>query len=126
MKLQRYDVKDGGYEKAAEFGTYCLSDDVEKLEAENAQLKARCDLWNKKYTDLMQSVEYAAITNSELNELRAENTLLRELLGAWYSDVSIPGPNCSCHISPPCNDCVEWGGLREAAEQTKRILGVKS
>jgi len=66
----------------------------------------------------------AAMT--EIEKLRAENALLRELLGAWYSDVSIPGPNCSCHISPPCNDCVEWGGLREAAEQTKRILGVKS
>ena len=63
---------------------------------------------------------------AEIGKLRAENALLRELLGAWYSDVSIPGPNCSCHISPPCNDCVEWGGLREAAEQTKRILGVKS
>ncbi len=43
MKLQRYDVKDGGYEKAAEFGTYCLSDDVESLEAENAALHAECD-----------------------------------------------------------------------------------
>jgi len=58
-------------------------------------------------------------------ELRAENALLRELLGAWYGDVSIPHPNCSCHISPPCNDCIEWGGLRETADQTKRILGVK-
>jgi len=63
---------------------------------------------------------------AEIGKLRAENALLRELLGAWYSDVSIPRPNCSCHISPPCNGCVEWGGLREAAEQTKRILGVKS
>lgn len=25
-----------------------------------------------------------------------------------------PAPNCSCHLSPPCGDCVEYGGLREA------------
>lgn len=25
-----------------------------------------------------------------------------------------PESNCSCHISPPCNDCVEYSGLREA------------
>lgn len=24
-----------------------------------------------------------------------------------------PPPNCSCHISPPCGDCVDYGGLRE-------------
>lgn len=27
-----------------------------------------------------------------------------------------PEPNCSCHISPPCNDCVENAGVREAFE----------
>ena len=25
-----------------------------------------------------------------------------------------PEANCSCHISPPCNDCVDYSGLREA------------
>jgi hypothetical protein len=25
-----------------------------------------------------------------------------------------PERNCACHLSPPCHDCVEWGGLREA------------
>jgi hypothetical protein len=58
-------------------------------------------------------------------ELRTENALLRELLEGWYNDVSIPDSNCSCHISPPCSDCVNYGGLRETAEETKRILGVK-
>jgi len=62
---------------------------------------------------------------AEIETLRAENALLRELLGAWYGDVYIPHPNCSCHISPPCNDCISWSGLRETANQTKRILGVK-
>ena len=25
-----------------------------------------------------------------------------------------PDSNCSCHISPPCGDCVNWSDLREA------------
>lgn len=25
-----------------------------------------------------------------------------------------PERNCSCHISPPCSDCVDHSGLREA------------
>ena len=25
-----------------------------------------------------------------------------------------PESNCSCHLFPPCNDCVEYSGLREA------------
>lgn len=30
--------------------------------------------------------------------------------------------NCSCHISPPCNDCVENSGLREAFEIAKNAV----
>lgn len=31
-----------------------------------------------------------------------------------YDLIDVPSPNCSCHISPPCNDCVENGGFRLA------------
>jgi len=79
----------------------CLSADVEKLEAENAQLKAQCDLWNKKYTDLMQSLEYAAITNSELNELRAENARLTDSL-QWEQ-------NRADRIGTHGDGCWKWG-----------------
>lgn len=33
-----------------------------------------------------------------------------------------PDSNCSCHISPPCNDCVDFGGEREAFEVAKEAL----
>jgi hypothetical protein len=32
----------------------------------------------------------------------------REFIGA-----GVPSPNCSCHISPPCSDCVDFSGHRE-------------
>lgn len=34
---------------------------------------------------------------------------LKELIANTYC----PETNCSCHISPPCSDCVEWAGIRE-------------
>lgn len=33
-----------------------------------------------------------------------------------------PEPNCSCHISPPCSDCVEYSGRREALEFARRVI----
>lgn len=28
--------------------------------------------------------------------------------------IDVPDANCACHVSPPCGDCVEYGGLRAA------------
>ena len=38
---------------------------------------------------------------------------LENLMG----QVSPPDPACRCHISPPCNDCVEWSATRDAMDQ---------
>ena len=61
----------------------------------------------------------------ENEALKAELALAKELLDRWYNDSDIPDSNCSCHISPPCGDCVNWGGLRETASETKKLLGMK-
>ena len=61
---------------------------------------------------------------AEIDALKAELALAKELLDRWYNDSDIPDSNCSCHISPPCGDCVNWGGLRETASETKKLLGV--
>lgn len=33
----------------------------------------------------------------------------------------IPDRNCSCHISPPCSDCVDWSWLREVKERANAM-----
>lgn len=33
-----------------------------------------------------------------------------------------PESNCSCHIAPPCNDCVEHIGLREAFDVARAAI----
>ena len=63
---------------------------------------------------------------AEITKLRDENTaLLRRLdrLLIWGDELDAladaPDKNCSCHLCPPCNDCVEFGGIREAKEGWK-------
>lgn len=33
-----------------------------------------------------------------------------------------PERNCSCFVSPPCNDCVDWSGLRSALAEARAAL----
>lgn len=37
-----------------------------------------------------------------------------------------PARNCGCHIAPPCGDCVEYGGLREAIADAEAALDAHS
>jgi hypothetical protein len=36
-----------------------------------------------------------------------------------YALANVPDKNCSCHISPPCNDCVTYSHQRELAERSR-------
>ena len=33
-----------------------------------------------------------------------------------------PDPNCSCHIHPPCGDCVDFTMLRDLRERTEDTI----
>ena len=51
----------------------------------------------------------------EIHNLRIERDKLLAALELFMERVDEPPKsNCSCHLSPPCNDCVEYSGLREA------------
>jgi hypothetical protein len=48
-----------------------------------------------------------------------------DMLAALHSlveGIDVPESNCSCHISPPCSDCVEHGHVREALEQAQAAI----
>jgi hypothetical protein len=45
--------------------------------------------------------------------------LLRELGDGFEELVYAPEPNCSCHISPPCGDCVDYARVRELKAEWK-------
>ena len=37
-------------------------------------------------------------------------------LSLCVDEIHVPDRNCSCHISPPCNDCVNHSSARAALE----------
>lgn len=49
-------------------------------------------------------------------QLKQQRDDVLEALRDLLENVSgiVPDKNCSCHMAPPCNDCVEWGALRES------------
>lgn len=56
--------------------------------------------------------------------LEVEDKKLRAALEGLLEAHEEPPPgNCSCHLSPPCRDCVEWLHIREAREDARAALG---
>lgn len=71
------------------------------------------DEWNRR----------SPLIEVRVKELEERNKKLREALEYILEYVEPPPPKaCSCHISPPCWDCVDHGGLREALELSKAAL----
>ena len=34
----------------------------------------------------------------------------------------VPDANCSCHLNPPCGDCVEYSGIRDVRKRANVLL----
>lgn len=53
---------------------------------------------------------------------REKGELFRGVVQELLDNLSIPERNCSCHLSPPCENCVEFGGLREIVSAVRYHL----
>ena len=95
----------------------CDNEDAAKCCQGTADLKCPCDCHRTEKDSEIEQLE------GELSRLRAINAeLLAALDGlAEVADLA-PEPHCSCHNAPPCGDCVEWGGLREALKDSRALL----
>jgi hypothetical protein len=71
-------------------------------DCEHGRLKGKCDV-----CDLQEENKRLARANAALV------VALEDLMEATGEP---PDRNCSCHISPPCPDCIDYGGWREALE----------
>lgn len=45
-----------------------------------------------------------------------------EALDELVAMLDIPEPNCSCHTNPPCSDCLNFGGQREAISNLRSSI----
>lgn len=82
------------------------------------ELRKELQLARERIEVLLADLEAA---NHRVAELEQLNTQLRCVGDELYDLVQAPEPNCSCHLSPPCNDCVEHGGAREIKDKWKAL-----
>ena len=85
-----------------------------------ANLRAR---WEERSAAPVVQQSSTAQDAGKMVELQAANRELVEALDSlevWGDELSAnvnpPSRNCSCHINPPCNDCVDFTGQREAKQ----------
>ena len=84
-------------------------------------------LRNHDYNNIAGSVD---IVSEHLRHLATENARqkaeIAELVGMvryLNDEVEVPpDANCSCHISPPCSDCIDYGSMRELKNDAQKLL----
>lgn len=95
-----------------------------QLQKENEDLQFRNDRLVQDFADVTEE-------NDALRRIHAENIeIFKRQLAEYKALLSNlmevveepPKRNCSCHISPPCSDCVEWSGLREALSEARTAM----
>lgn len=75
--------------------------------------------------ELADKIDRNGVLYIRLAEGRAREKVLMVAIESLVENVDRPpDANCSCHISPPCNDCIDYGGLREAFEWVDTALAM--
>lgn len=73
---------------------------------------------------VLEAMQWMLKPAQECEALKLALDALEELLEQTETP---PDKNCSCHIAPPCPDCVDYSGVRYAIEQTnKAITSIKA
>lgn len=66
------------------------------------------------------------VPEDKLAELQRKAKLVGRLVETLEYFLTVveepPSSNCSCHISPPCGDCEEYGALREAFANARKAI----
>lgn len=65
--------------------------------------------------------EVIARKNERIAGLEAELARARSLISDFVDEDDTPDANCSCHINPPCSDCVNYGYRRELIARAKAL-----
>jgi len=94
---------------------------TEILEAFRGQLSEEHEM--KPETKLRQ-VDPLLDVFKEATALFEQSDFLED--GVWalmeYLEVNTPERRCSCHVHPPCSDCVDYGYQRDLIKKMKRAL----
>lgn len=75
------------------------------------------------HNEMMQRIQNKTAADRARAKAEQQRDDLMAALEALIENVDEPPDrNCSCHISPPCNDCVDFSSLREAFSQASAAI----
>lgn len=102
-------------------GVLQMADEIVDL---NKQVQALTGHVNSQIRRAEMAESDAATLRRERDEARRDICVAKEIMQDLLDRMLLlpPDQNCSCHISPPCNDCMEYGGIREAIEQATAFI----
>ena len=112
-----YDTCDCGADEYNENARQVINEWAEEL--------ATVKLQRGEFLNQLEGAQWALqIAKTELAKALEQRDRLAHLLKEWreYDGVDIPESHCNCLYYPPCNDCVEWGYLRELSEDIRKVL----
>lgn len=111
-EIERLSVSQERYRQEA-LTSHAANDD---LRTELSRVAAERD-------SLIEQVKAMTGSWNELSRVKTERDEAVRLTQRLYEDFAPPpSPGCSCHISPPCNDCVEHSYTRELLEEARAFL----
>lgn len=74
------------------------------------------------YPPLGESGPVAIVAGENNARLIAAAPDLLAACEAALEELYAPDVNCSCHVCPPCSDCVDYASTREAIETLKAAI----
>lgn len=87
------------------------------------------DCFDEEHDPLSDCLEHYTKLQKEYDALKIKlehaDTRIRRLetcVEDFLELTEVPDANCSCHLAPPCGDCVEYGSIREVRALANALL----
>ena len=81
--------------------------------------------WQELPSEIEGCLSLLADARARIADLTAEVARKDEALRAALGELYAPEASCSCHISPPCGDCVEYSSIRSTQDLIRAALETK-
>ena len=82
--------------------------------------------WQELPSEIEGCLSLLADARARIADLTAEVARKDEALWAALGELYAPEANCSCHISPPCSDCVEYSSIRSTQDLIRAALEARN
>ena len=92
------------------------------LDAEREEVASRNNDVAEREVKLARVEKERDALKAKLEYADARLRRLEACIEEFLDHTEVPDANCSCHLAPPCGDCVEYGSIREVRALANALL----